>query len=136
MSEFEYSDINDPTSGTPAQRQAAEEMAEAALEHWRDKAIAAHPGAAKLREYLTESSADRVMALAADLEAKLGPSQPEPTTPSVGACSPALPNSPTGGSDELSVATEALRRNPNSNQAQSDYLRAKHHQYGYAYIDE
>lgn len=136
MSEFEYTDINDPSSGTPAQRAAAEAIMNDALETWRDRAIKAHPGASKLREYLTAETADGVMNLAAELEGKLGNDQPEPTVPTVTGGSPALNSYDGDDNSELGQAREALRKNPNNEKLQSDWLRAKFHDAGMTYIDE
>jgi hypothetical protein len=119
---------------TDAQRAAAEAIMNDALETWRDRALKDHPGAAPLREYLTAETAEGVKALAADLEAKIGPTQPAQPTPTVGAGSPALP--PSADDNPLSEAAEALRRNPNSNEAQSNWLREKFHDAGMLYPGE
>jgi len=108
-------------------------LAADALEHWRDEAIKAHPGAASLREYLTAGSKQATIDLAKDLEAKIGPTQPAPSSPAVTGGSPALAANPGEGDDSLSEAREALRRNPNSNAAQTEYLRAKFEASGQQY---
>jgi hypothetical protein len=113
---------------TDAQRAAAEAIMNDALETWRDRALKDHPGAAPLREYLTAETAEGVKALAADLEAKIGPTQPAQP-------SPAITSHPGEGS-ELSEAREALRRSPNNPQLQSDWLKAKFHDAGMLYPGE
>jgi hypothetical protein len=134
VSEFEYTDINDPSSGTYAQRQAAEEMAAAALEHWRDKALAKHPGASALREYLTADSAAGVEALAAELEGKLGTGaggQQSPPSPSVTGGSPALGSYQGDGGDYTQErAMEDIRNGVDREKVFAQRLTQKFHDAG------
>ncbi len=139
MSEFEYTDINDPTSGTPAQRAAAEEMLAAAVEHYRDEAIKAHPGAAKLREYLTaDGTKAGIMALAAELEGKLGTGE---ETPAPGAAvrggSPALSGTRHPGDDnyDLEAAQQELRQTRNHDAVMMKLIRSRLDAAGHAPLE-
>jgi hypothetical protein len=111
---------------TPEDKQAAQDTMTAAVEHWRDEALKAHPAAAPLREYLTADSKAEVMALAEDLAAKLQGTRGGdlPNEPPVPGGSPALhegthPGHPDRELDELrlrarrgdtNAAAEVMRR--------------------------
>jgi len=133
MSNFDWNDETPQTDGQLIEQQVAAEMIEDLQEAWQAKAAAQFPDAAHLSKHWRGNTKQEVLEQAKAMSESLKQANPGP---SVTGGSPALGDYHPGDTDEVSAAMEAARRNPTSNKAWSDLLRAKAHAAGVAYIDE